>query len=336
MLQIEDYQKEASDISEAQHAVLASYRAEYGVNSLLEIGNYALAETGKMMRGMLLLESCRAVGGNPENVLFAAAGIEDGHLASLIHDDLIDHDEIRRGQSTIWKAYGDDAAILSGDVFIFSAFHSLSLCRHHIEGDRVARAFEVLSLASVELCLGQASEALLVGKCSTQVQEYLAMIRQKTGSLIRASVETGAVLGGASEKQLQALREYGDSLGLAFQIVDDILPYISQTQTLRKPTKSDIKNRRITLPIIFALKESNESEREILRQIFEEGYLADALDEAQTVVTHILEQTGALERARQETLNYQRRAQAALAILPENDGRTFLADFAELVVRRLY
>lgn len=336
MLQVEVYQNRASRISEAQYTMLTGYRSDHGPNALLDIGNYALSTRGKMMRGMLLLEACRAVGGTAEHLLFAAAGIEYGHLASLIHDDLIDRDELRRGQRAIWKAYDEEAAILSGDMFIFSAFHSLSLCRHAVPGERVARAFEVLSLACVELCLGQANEALLSGACSTSVSDYLSMIQQKTGSLLRASVETGAVLGGGSEEQVSALREYGNSLGIAFQIVDDLLPYTSQESTLHKPTKSDIKNKRITLPIIYALESSTPTEREILRTIFEGGKQVETADEAKEIVTNILKRTGALSRAHQEAIKYKQDALAHLACLPENGGRTYLTDLAELVVRRTY
>jgi geranylgeranyl pyrophosphate synthase len=336
MFQIDTHQSGIARINEVQCSILAGYRDIHGENALLEICDYALAARGKMMRGQLLLEACRSVGGAPEELLFAAAGIEYGHLASLIHDDLIDRDELRRGQGTIWKMYSDESAILSGDMFIFSAFHSLSLSRHTVPSERVARAFEVLSLACVELCLGQASEAQLSGKCSTGPADYLGMIRQKTGSLIRASVETGAVLGGGNEEQISALREYGDYLGIAFQIVDDLLPYISTEKTLQKPTKSDIKNRRITLPIIYALESGSTTEREMLRRIFEEGYLANELDEAEKIVIGILQDTRALERTRQEAIYYQQEALEQLECLPVNTGRTYLANIAELAVNRSY
>jgi geranylgeranyl pyrophosphate synthase len=336
MLQIEDYQSEVSRILSAQNKVLAGYSDDYGSNDLLEVGRYALRARGKVMRGMLLLEAYQAVGGDMDQPLFAAAGIEYGHLASLIHDDLIDHDELRRGQSTIWKAYDEEAAILSGDMFIFSAFHSLSLCRHSLPGERVARAFEVLSLACVELCLGQANEAQLSGKCTTDPRNYIEMIRQKTSSLIRASVETGAVLGGGSEVQIRALREYGDSLGIAFQIIDDLLPYTCQEVSTLKPVKSDVKNRRMTLPVIYALQKASQQDGETLRAIFEHGYLADAPDKALKTVMRIFQRTGALENARNEALRYQQNALSQLEHLPLNSGRTYLADLAELVIQRTY
>ncbi len=336
MLQMEDYQNEVAHIINAQNQVLSGYNNDYGSNDLLEIGRYALGARGKVMRGMLLLEAYQAVGGDMDKPLFAAAGIEYGHLASLIHDDLIDRDELRRGQSTIWKAYDEESAILSGDMFIFSAFHSLSLCRHFLPGDRVSRAFEVLSLACVELCLGQANEAQLSGKCTTDPRNYIEMIRQKTSSLIRASVETGAVLGGGSEVQISALREYGDSLGIAFQIIDDLLPYTQQEASIHKPIKSDVKNRRMTLPVIYALTMANEQDRETLYAIFERGYLSDVPDEALKTIIGIFQRSGALEYARNEAFRYQQNALKQLEVLPHNSGREYLADLADLAVQRSY
>src|SRR5947207_5738660 len=183
IFQVKDYENTHSSILAAQRRLLATYRGNYGPNPLLEIGDHILAAPGKMMRGVLMLEACRVIGGQPDLLLSAATCVEYGHSASLIHDDMIDHDELRRGQSTVWKAYGDDAAILSGDLFIFAAIHSLSQCRHTIRGERVARAFEVLSLACLELCLGQACEAQLSGNCSVCSQQYLDMIHQKTAGL---------------------------------------------------------------------------------------------------------------------------------------------------------
>jgi octaprenyl-diphosphate synthase len=153
-------------------------------------------------------------------------------------------------------------------------------------------------------------------------------------TLVPSDVEVGAILGGGNEEQVNVLRRYGESLGIAFQIVDDLLPYTSQESTLRKPTKSDIKNRRITLPIIYALEDGSTAESETLHDIFENGYLADTPDEAKKTVTSILQSTGALERAGQEAIHYQQNALAQLARLPENAGRASLANIAERAVNR--
>ena len=254
MLATESHQQEITNINEMLHSVLDIHSSIHPTNSLITISKYALSTGGKMLRGRMLLEACRAVGGDPEEVLHAAAGTEYGHLASLVHDDIIDMDEIRRGKHSVWHAYGSDLAILTGDLFIFEAFHSLSLCRHTIAAERVARVLEVLSAACIELCLGQVAEMRFTKNCTARSEDYLEMIRLKTGSLFRASLESGAILGGGTEEQIKAVSIYGEKLGLAFQIVDDLLPYTSSEQVTGKPKTSDIKNHRVTLPILYALE----------------------------------------------------------------------------------
>ena len=334
MIQVETYQSVASRIQDTLREVLDIHRSFHPMNPLLEIGDYALSASGKMLRGILLLEACQAVGGKPEQILYASAGTEYGHLASLVHDDMMDRDEVRRGQPTVWKAYGSDLALLAGDLFIFEAYHSLSLCRHVIPAERVARTLEVLSRACIDLCLGQAREAQLMGDCAISVSHYIEMIRQKTGSLFQAAVESGAILGGGSEEQILAMHIFGDQLGIAFQIIDDLLPYVVQKTTLRKPTESDVKNRRITLPILYAIQRGTSRDRHMLRQIFEQGWLADEPAKAQQVVTEILQETEALQMAQQEALRYQMQAIAQLSCLPQNAGKDFLLQVAEMAIHR--
>jgi geranylgeranyl pyrophosphate synthase len=334
MTQVETYHGMTMQIQETLQSVLSVHRVPEQGNPLLDIGVYALSARGKMLRGTLLLKACTAVGGNVEQSIYAAAGTEYGHLASLIHDDIIDRDELRRGQPTIWSAYGSDRALLTGDLFIFEAYYCLSLCRHFVDAARVARVLEVLSLSCIELCLGQAYEEQLSGKSTTTVEDYIAMISQKTGSLFRAALESGAVLGGGSEEQILAMRAYGDQLGIAFQIVDDILPYKVSEGVLLKPTQSDIKNKRMTLPILYAYADGSSTDRELLKAILQDDLLADDVVQAKRIVKEILERSGALQRAQEEALAYQRRAIEQLYCLPENEGKDFLLMVSEMAVNR--
>ena len=333
-LNMDVYRSLTARIQETSHEVLAIHRHPSKQNRLMEVCEYALSASGKMMRGVMLLEACLAVGGDPEDVMFAAAGTEYGHLASLIHDDLMDLDDTRRGQRTVWREYGSDFAILSGDLFIFETFYSLSLCRHRIPAERIARVLEVISGACIELCLGQALELPLIGNCAARSDDYIEMIRHKTGSLFRAALESGSLLGGGTDEQVTALREYGDRLGIAFQIVDDLLCYTSQDIVLRKPTLSDIRNHRVTLPIQYALEAANKEDRETLRNIFEDGFFDDELTVARDAVIAILQRTGARERAEREAISYQQAALAYLEVLPQNEGREYLEMIAHLAVRR--
>jgi geranylgeranyl pyrophosphate synthase len=328
------YQSLTARINEVSHQALDIYDQPGNSNPLLDACKYALSASGKMMRGVMLLQACRAVGGNVEDIMHAAAGTEYGHLASLVHDDLMDLDEMRRGQRTVWRVYGSDFAILVGDLLIFETFHSLSLCRHRVPAERIARALEVIARSCVELCLGQAMELPLIGNCSARHDDYIEMIRYKTGSLFRGALESGAILGGGTDEQATALREFGDRLGIAFQIVDDLLCYTVQDEILRKPTLSDIRNHRVTLPIQYALEDAAEEDRRILYEIFERGLFDDQLTMAHDAVMAILQRTGASTRAEQEAQRYQQEALEHLAVLPRNEGREYLEMIAHLAVKR--
>jgi len=283
----------------------------------------------------MLLAACRAVGGNPEEVLYAAAGIEAAHLASLIHDDIIDRDELRRGKRTIWSAYGSDLAILAGDLFFFEAFHCLSLCRHTVPAERVARCLEALSTAWANISFGQALEEKLVRNCLASRAEYDRVVFLKTGSLFRAALEMGAILGGGSEEQVAILREYSAELGSAFQIVDDLLPYMSNEQTMGKPVTSDIRNHRVTLPILCAFRDGSEADRSILQTIFVEGQFDHALMVAHTMINTILERTGTKASLVREVGQMQDQSLTHLLLLPAGEGREFLGMISGMALQRL-
>ncbi|HEY8743571.1 MAG TPA: polyprenyl synthetase family protein, partial [Chloroflexota bacterium] len=156
---------------------------------------YAVGPQGKMMRPALMLEACRAVGGKPEQILPAVAGTEYGHTASLIHDDLIDGDGIRRGQEAVHRRYGLDYAVLGGDYLIFQTYHCFTRCAAlGVPSDRVLRAIALLSATCMEMCEGQALEAELVGNCDVTRALYLQVIHLKTATFTASAAQIGAVL----------------------------------------------------------------------------------------------------------------------------------------------
>jgi geranylgeranyl diphosphate synthase type I len=333
MLSIGKYQDTVRQIDATLYQAIDNCGALQSAARLDEVSRYALSGGGKKLRGIMLLEACRAVGGDPEQVLYAAAGTEYGHLASLVHDDLMDQDEMRRGKQAIWRAYGSDYAILTGDLFIFQAYLCLAHCRHTVSAERVVRVLEVLSQASIDLCIGQSLEAQMVGDCATRVEAYLEMVRGKTGSLFRATVESGAILGGGNDQQVAAIRCYGEALGIAFQIVDDMLCYTGRDTLLRKSTMSDVQNRRVTLPILYALESGSEADRQLLRQIFGSERGGDIRQLHRTVIG-ILKRTGALARAEREAQRLYQEAINALSVLPPNSGRDTLRFLAQAAIRR--
>lgn len=311
----------------AQHAAL-------GLSGQMDdVCRYALRVSGKLLRPILFLEACRAVGGNPEQVIGVATGIEYGHVASLIHDDIIDQDDRRRGQPTVYHKYGLGYAILSGDLFIFSAFLSLAHCwESGIPAERIVRALHVMASSCIDMCQGQALEAEVAGDCALSAQTYFDIIRLKTACLFRAATESGAILGGGTDPQVKALAAYGENLGIAFQIVDDLLCYVGQESVLGKSVLSDFKNKRLTLPILHALQKSTVQERRLIRHLLDNSHLSD-LAAYQQLVT-ILERTEAIAASWKTAWHYATISRKALSCLPDTESRDRLGWLVTKAVKR--
>jgi geranylgeranyl pyrophosphate synthase len=193
---------------------------------LTEQHRWALLPPGKLLRPVLLLESAAAVGGRTEQVEPAATGFELMHAGSLIHDDIIDGDEIRRGRAANHCRYGVERAVVSADALFFAVFETLGECRRRGVSDRlISDATAVIAEAGLDITRGATMELDLSGTLHDDTESYLEMARLKTAALLRAACRTGAVLAGASAEQADALTEFGETLGIAFQIQDDLLPY---------------------------------------------------------------------------------------------------------------
>ena len=296
------------------------------------ICRYALLPAGKLFRPVLLLESTTAVGGDVLHSLPAAAGAECGHVASLIHDDIIDGDDLRRGRPSVPSKYGIADAIVVGDTLIFQLFANLAECRcAGVPDEHVVSALEAVARAGVDLCRGQALESELCGAPLLHIEPYVTIARLKTGALFRGACECGAILGGGKPHWVRQLARYGDNLGLAFQIRDDLLPYVSSTRITGKQSASDAQNGRWTLPVILAYECAGPRDRaRISEALSGSGDPAEALLYLQDVVTR----TRSLGMAVEMAANYAEVARSALADLPSTPSRERLEYFAELVITR--
>ena len=215
-------------------------------------GAPARIASGKRVRPILLLLGCQAVGGDPERVLPAAAAVELLHNFSLIHDDIEDGDELRRGRPTLWKSWGVPLAINSGDTMFAMAHLALLRCMANgIDAARVVRAMEIFGRTNVHLTAGQHLDIGFEKRSDVAAAEYLVMIEGKTAALTRGSLEIGAVLGGGSDAQIIALGEFGRCLGLSFQLQDDVLGIWGDPGKTGK-AGSDLVHRKKTLPTLFA------------------------------------------------------------------------------------
>jgi geranylgeranyl pyrophosphate synthase len=313
------------------HHLANSLASPTGV--LAQAAGHVLAAPGKLMRPRLLLDACLAAGGDPDRALPAAAGTEFGHIASLIHDDIIDGDAERRGRETLHRKYSLSTAILTGDLFIFQTFLSYTHCHDlGISAERVLTAINLLSRTCVEVCEGQALEAAMVGRLDTPEETYLEMIRLKSASVCRAAAEIGACLAEGPDEFVRALRAFGEHLGMAFQIIDDVLAYDGQPSLLGKPQLSDLSNGRVTIPIIYAIDAAGLA---ALRQIDALFWLARTdPNKSYAQLVDLLVTTRALERARKSATQAIEQAKLQLDYLPTSDARERLRALADLVLIR--
>ncbi|GGS59914.1 polyprenyl synthetase family protein [Actinokineospora fastidiosa] len=293
---------------------------------------HALVPAGKLFRPILLLESAGAVGGDPAVVLPAAVGAESGHVASLVHDDIIDNDDLRRGRPSVQHKFGADNAIIVGDALIFDLFVALAECRHTgAAPERIVAALDVVARCGIDLCRGQSLEAELCERVDFDLDAYLTMVRLKTAALFRGVCECGALLAGGDEESVLALGTFAENLGCAFQIHDDVMSYTQGTDVMGKPDTSDIRNGRLTLPVIMAYRAADPPDRVAITEVLVgEG---DPEGRRATLVA-ILDRTGAIGAAAALAREYCERAIAALRMLPRSASRDRLHGFAQAAIDR--
>ena len=277
------------------------------------ITRYALLPTGKLIRPLMALYAAEAVGGNPADILVAVLGLEYLHAATLVHDDIIDGDAVRRGKASVPAAFGMANAIIAGDHLIFGAFESIVDEPWVASPARVIAAVGALAEAGRDLCRGQALESRLVGDLDAGRRWYPEMIRLKTGALFRTACYVGATLGGAATEEIaNRLAAYGEHLGIAFQIRDDLLSFVATPERTGKPEMSDLVNGRPTLPLLLAYAAAAEAERSELRAVLgRRGAGSGDMDWVRGLVVD----TGAVAAARRRMAEHVERAVAELAAL---------------------
>jgi geranylgeranyl diphosphate synthase type I len=292
---------------------------------------------GKRLRPLFCLLACQAVGGEPQQALPAAAAVELIHNFSLLHDDIEDNSPTRRHRTTVWKIWGEPQAINAGDG-MFALAH-LALQRMSEKGlpdDRVLAACRVFDQTCLSLTEGQYLDMSFEDRLDVDVDQYLAMIRRKTAALLSCSTRLGALLGSGDVGLATRYACFGENLGMAFQIEDDILGIWGEEKVTGKPQAGDIRQRKKSLPIVYALQQEASlpaSERRIHK-----AYRRKVIDEqAVKIVLDGLRAVGARKHAQQMALDYHGRALAELeATGMENEGQDGLRALAKLLVNRKY
>jgi len=247
--------------------------------------------SGKFTRPVLCLLSCQAVGGNTSQILPAAASLELIHNFSLIHDDIEDASCERHHRPTVWKLWGQPQAINAGDsMFALAYLALLKLREKGIAETKVMRAIQVLGEACLELCEGQYLDIAYEARGDVTTEDYLRMITKKTAALMAASTSIGACLVTEDEGIVSCLHEFGKSLGLAYQIHDDILGIWGAEEKIGKSVKSDISQKKKTLPVVYGLENSRGKDKQRLEKLYSQESIEG---ESVTEVVEILNRSGA-------------------------------------------
>ena len=307
---------------EAVDRVIAQ-RLDSGVALVGTVSQYIISAGGKRIRPALLLMMAGALGYKGTQHHNLAAVVEFIHTATLLHDDVVDESTLRRGRPTANESFGNPASVLVGDFLYSRAFQMM------VDAQDM-RVMEVLAEATNVIAEGEVLQLMNMHDASLDEAAYLRVIRSKTAKLFEASTRLAAILVKSPKAVEDACAEYGQALGTAFQVIDDLLDYDGDTQELGKNLGDDLREGKSTLPLIIAMQRGTPAERSLIQQAIEHGSV-DGLTE----IVEIVRKTGALDATRVAALNEAERALATLEYIPDGNYKNALHDLAsQLLVRR--
>ena len=287
-----------------------------------QISQYIIGAGGKRIRPRLVLLFAEALGFEGPEAFELAAIVEFIHTATLLHDDVVDESDLRRGRATANAMFGNAASVLVGDFLYSRAFQMM------VSVNKL-RVLEVLADATNVIAEGEVLQLMNMHDPDLSVEDYLQVIRFKTAKLFEASARLGAVLAGSNPSVEEACADYGRSLGTAFQLVDDLLDYDGQSAELGKNVGDDLREGKPTLPLLLAMERGTAEERAMIRRAIEQGEL-HKLPEILVVV----ERTGALQATRDAAQEEADRARKALAALPASRAKQALIDLCARSIHR--
>lgn len=314
------YRLVAEDMAATDTEILARLQSE--VVLINEIGRYIVNSGGKRMRPMIVLLSSRAFAYDGSRHIQLATIIEFIHTATLLHDDVVDASDIRRGEHTANAVWGNETAVLVGDFLYSRAFEMM------VEVSSM-RVMEILSRTTNIIAEGEVMQLLNCHNPETSEQQYINVIRNKTAKLFSAAAHLGAVIGDQDETIQTAMANYGMHLGTAFQLVDDVLDFSSSRKELGKNIGDDLAEGKPTLPLIYAMRQGTDVERQLIRQAIEDGGLKQI-----DAVLAAIESTGAMTYTAEKAGEEAELARQALAPVPESPFKQALSDLALYSVHR--
>ncbi len=287
-----------------------------------QISQYIIAAGGKRLRPALLLLVAGALNCQDSQRFNLAAVVEFIHTATLLHDDVVDASTMRRGRATANETFGNPASVLVGDFLYSRAFQMM------VDAGQM-RIMEILADATNVIAEGEVMQLINMHDASLDENAYLQVIRSKTAKLFEASSRLAAVLAGSDTAQEEACATYGQALGTAFQIIDDVLDYDGDSQEMGKNLGDDLREGKATLPLIAAMQRGSATQAQMVRHAIENG----STDQLDAIVT-VVRETGALDVAREAAAAEAHRAIEAISTLPDSAYRTALLQLAAQLLQR--
>ena len=309
--------------------ILATLGTEREPRTLYDAASHLLRAGGKRLRPLLVFESCRVVGGQEDNALRIAAAVELFHNFTLIHDDIMDKDDRRRGIPTVHVSFGEPVAITAGDL-LFAKVFEVALASG-IEKADLIEILKKLTEAAVMVCEGQTLDMMYEDKIGVTEKEYIEMVGGKTAALFKAAAQTGAIAGKGTDAEVEHLGSYGFNAGIAFQIIDDILGITTEGKSLGKPVGSDLREGKKTLIVTHALANSDENQRKVIMCVLKNRNSTQ--DEIHTAID-LFRSIGSIDYARHVAVGYGFTAKESLSVFKNHDERELLEALVDFFLDR--
>jgi octaprenyl-diphosphate synthase len=312
------------DMERVNQLILA--KAGSDVEMIPEVANHLISSGGKRLRPMLTLAAATMFGYCGRGHVSLATSVEFMHTATLLHDDVVDESDLRRGKSTARTIWGNQASVLVGDFLLGQAFKMM------VDVGSMD-ALDVLSNAAAVIAEGEVLQLSVAKNMETTEDDYLSVIRAKTAALFSAAAEVGPIIAGTGKAERDALRSYGTNLGLAFQLVDDVLDYGGTAKALGKNTGDDFREGKITLPVVLSYRRGSEIDRAFWRSAIEDG---NNDDEALEHAGRLIAKSNALNDTIARAEHYGAIARDAIAPLPATPEKDALLEVIDFCISRVY
>jgi octaprenyl-diphosphate synthase len=312
------------DMERVNELILA--RAGSEVQMIPEVAQHLIESGGKRLRPMLTLAAARMCSYDGEGHVKLAAGVEFMHTATLLHDDVVDESELRRGKPAARMVWGNQASVLVGDFLLGQAFKMM------VEVGSID-ALAVLADAAAVIAEGEVMQLSAAKNLATTEDEYLAVIKAKTAALFSAAAEVGPIIGGRGRAERAAFRSFGINLGLAFQLIDDALDYSGNVAEMGKRTGDDLREGKITLPVVLSYRRGSDRDRDFWKRVIEEGAI-EAVDLEHAVL--LMRNHRAIDDTVERARHFGAVARDALAPFPESPHKSALLEAVDFCIGRVY